>query len=103
MEKRDGRTLQFLFKSPLFTRSLQKLLPEIKKSDLIKGGAGVRAQACDKKGELIDDFLVVEHKKFINICNAPSPAATSSLAIGEQVAKMVVKKTFLTRVISFVV
>jgi len=75
-----------------FTKALQALIPEIQRKDLIKGGAGVRAQACDRKGGLIDDFLVIEHDKFINVGNAPSPAATSSLAIGEQVANMVVKK-----------
>ena len=75
-----------------FTKALQELLPEIQKKDLIKGGAGVRAQACDRKGGLIDDFLVVEHDKFINVGNAPSPAATSSLAIGSQVAEMAIKK-----------
>ncbi len=75
-----------------FTKALQELLPEIQKKDLIKGGAGVRAQACDRKGGLIDDFLVVEHDKFINVGNAPSPAATSSLAIGQRVAQMAVEK-----------
>ncbi len=75
-----------------FTKALQELIPEIQKKDLVKGGAGVRAQACDRKGGLIDDFLVVEHDKFINVGNAPSPAATSSLAIGERVAQMVVEK-----------
>ena len=75
-----------------FTKALQELIPEIRKKDLVKGGAGVRAQACDRKGGLIDDFLVVEHDKFINVGNAPSPAATSSLAIGERVAQMVVKR-----------
>ncbi len=75
-----------------FTRALQELIPEIQKKDLVKGGSGVRAQACDRKGGLIDDFLVVEHDKFINIGNAPSPAATSSLAIGERVSQMVVDR-----------
>jgi len=75
-----------------FTRALQELLPEIQKKDLIKGGAGVRAQACDRKGGLIDDFLVVEHEKFINVGNAPSPAATSSLAIGDRIAEMAIER-----------
>ncbi|MEO9871261.1 L-2-hydroxyglutarate oxidase [Ekhidna sp.] len=75
-----------------FTKALRELIPEIEKKDLIKGGAGVRAQACDRKGGLIDDFLVVEHDKFINVGNAPSPAATSSLAIGERVAQMAIEK-----------
>ncbi|MEM9340150.1 MAG: L-2-hydroxyglutarate oxidase [Bacteroidota bacterium] len=75
-----------------FTKALQELIPEIEKKDLEKGGAGVRAQACDRKGGLIDDFLVVEHDKFINVGNAPSPAATSSLAIGDRVANMAVER-----------
>jgi len=75
-----------------FTKALQELVPEVQKKDLIKGGAGVRAQACDRKGGLIDDFLVIEHDKFINVGNAPSPAATSSLSIGDSVADMVIEK-----------
>lgn len=75
-----------------FTRALQELIPEIQRKDLVKGGAGVRAQACDRKGGLIDDFLVVEHDKFINVGNAPSPAATSSLAIGDRVADMAIER-----------
>ncbi|SKC82877.1 L-2-hydroxyglutarate oxidase [Ohtaekwangia koreensis] len=75
-----------------FTEALQKLLPEIKEDDLIEGGAGVRAQACDKTGGLLDDFMILEEKKAINVCNAPSPAATSSLSIGETVAELVEKR-----------
>jgi len=75
-----------------FTKALQELIPEIENKDLVKGGAGVRAQACDRKGGLIDDFLIIEHEKFVNVGNAPSPAATSSLAIGEQVADLAIKK-----------
>jgi len=69
-----------------FTKALQKLMPEIREEDLIVGGAGVRAQACDRMGGLLDDFMIVEDKQVINVCNAPSPAATSSLAIGSTVA-----------------
>ncbi len=69
-----------------FTKALQKLMPEIREEDLIPGGAGVRAQACDRTGGLLDDFLILEDKLVINVCNAPSPAATSSLAIGQTVA-----------------
>ncbi len=75
-----------------FTKALQQLLPDIKKSDLVPGGAGVRAQACDKEGGLIDDFLIIDGEKFINVGNAPSPAATSSLAIGERVAQLAIEK-----------
>ncbi|HEY9049439.1 MAG TPA: L-2-hydroxyglutarate oxidase [Ohtaekwangia sp.] len=75
-----------------FTAALQKLLPEIKEEDLVEGGAGVRAQACDRTGGLLDDFMILEEKQAINVCNAPSPAATSSLSIGETVAELVEKR-----------
>lgn len=76
------------FSKAAFTKALQKLIPEIVESDLAPGGAGVRAQACDRNGGLVDDFLILEEKKVINVCNAPSPAATSSLAIGETVSAL---------------
>ena len=69
-----------------FVKALQKLIPDIQNDDVTEGGAGVRAQACDSKGNLIDDFLILEHDRIINVCNAPSPAATASLAIGETIA-----------------
>lgn len=69
-----------------FTKALQKLLPDLQEHDLKPGGAGVRAQACDRKGGLIDDFVILESKRVVNVCNAPSPAATSSLSIGLTVA-----------------
>lgn len=80
------------FSKAAFTKALQKLIPEIQESDLVEGGAGVRAQACDRTGGLVDDFLIVEKKQVINVCNAPSPAATSSLSIGETVAELALKK-----------
>ena len=76
-----------------FTKALQQLIPDIKKSDLIEGGSGVRAQACDRNGGLIDDFLIIEGEQYINVGNAPSPAATSSLAIGEQIAELVKQRS----------
>jgi len=76
------------FKSA-FVKSLQKLVPDIQSDDLQPGGAGVRAVACDSNGNIIDDFLILEDKNVINVCNAPSPAATASLAIGETIAKRV--------------
>jgi L-2-hydroxyglutarate oxidase len=75
-----------------FTKALQKLMPELREEDLEPGGAGVRAQACDRNGALVDDFLILEEKLAINICNAPSPAATSSLSIGETVADLALKR-----------
>ena len=75
-----------------FTKALRRLVPELKKSDLIPGGAGVRAQACDKNGNLLDDFVLDEGENFIHVLNAPSPAATSSLSIGDSLAEMVISK-----------
>lgn len=80
------------FSKGAFTKALQKLIPEIQETDLVEGGAGVRAQACDRNGGLVDDFMILEEKKVINVCNAPSPAATSSLAIGETVAALAIKR-----------
>ncbi len=76
------------FSKAAFTKALQELIPEIQESDLIEGGAGVRAQACDRNGGLLDDFSIIEDSMTINILNAPSPAATSSLSIGKSVAAM---------------
>ena len=72
-----------------FTRSLQTLVPEIVENDLIEGGAGVRAQACDKKGNLIDDFNILQNGNIIHVRNAPSPAATSCLSIGKLISKKI--------------
>jgi L-2-hydroxyglutarate oxidase len=80
------------FSKSAFTKALQKLLPEIQESDLVTGGAGVRAQACDRQGGLVDDFMILEANRAINVCNAPSPAATSSLSIGETVARLALKR-----------
>jgi (S)-2-hydroxyglutarate dehydrogenase len=77
---------------PAFVKALQKLLPEIQGDDLEVGGAGIRAQACDYSGNLVDDFLFVENEKVIHVCNAPSPAATSSLSIGDTIAEKVIGK-----------
>jgi (S)-2-hydroxyglutarate dehydrogenase len=80
------------FSKAAFTRALQELIPEIQQKDLQEGGAGVRAQACDRTGGLVDDFLIIEESHVINVCNAPSPAATSSLAIGETIANLARKR-----------
>jgi (S)-2-hydroxyglutarate dehydrogenase len=80
------------FSKAAFTKALQKLIPEIKESDLVEGGAGVRAQACDRDGGLVDDFMILEKDHVINVCNAPSPAATSSLSIGETVSTLALKR-----------
>ncbi len=76
------------FSKPAFTRALQKLVPEIQEDDLVPAEAGVRAQACDKFGGLLDDFKIIHERQAIHILNAPSPAATSSLSIGSTIANM---------------
>ncbi|MCB0704448.1 MAG: L-2-hydroxyglutarate oxidase [Saprospiraceae bacterium] len=75
-----------------FVQALQHLIPEIGMDDLHRGNAGVRAQAINPKGGLVDDFLILENARVVNVCNAPSPAATSSLAIGEMVASKALTK-----------
>ncbi len=80
------------FNKAAFTKALQKLLPEIRKNHLTPGGAGVRAQICTRDGRLPDDFIIEEDEGIINVLNAPSPAATSSLSIGKTISEMVLKK-----------
>ena len=80
------------FSKAAFTRALQGLVPEVQIDDLEPAGAGVRAQACDKNGGLIDDFYIQETKNCVHVLNAPSPAATSSFAIGKHVASLIIKK-----------
>ena len=80
------------FSKSAFTKALQELIPEVQESDLEDGGAGVRAQACDRTGGLLDDFAILETDKAINVVNAPSPAATSSLAIGQTVSAKVLAR-----------
>lgn len=72
-----------------FVRALQKLVPEIQGADIVPGGAGIRAQACDDQGRLLDDFSIRTDKNIVHVCNAPSPAATSSLAIGGSISRFV--------------
>src|SRR5512143_2982377 len=74
------------FSKRAFVHSMQKMVPDIGESDVYRGGAGVRAQAIDGSGALVDDFRLVEAPVALHVLNAPSPAATASLAIGEYVA-----------------
>jgi L-2-hydroxyglutarate oxidase len=85
-----GELYRSLSKSA-FVRALQKLLPEIRESDLVAGGAGVRAQAVSASGALVDDFIIKQSRRAIHILNAPSPGATASLAIGQQIREMAEK------------
>jgi L-2-hydroxyglutarate oxidase len=73
----------------LFVRSLQRLIPEIVSRDLVPSHAGVRAQALLPDGQLVDDFLIVKGEQSLHVCNAPSPAATASLQIGEAIATQI--------------
>jgi len=75
------------FSKKLFCESLQKLVPEIRRDDLESGGAGVRAQAMSADGNLVHDFCFVDRPNALHVLNAPSPAATASLAIGDEIAK----------------
>ena len=74
------------FSKAAFVRSLQKLIPEIQADDLVPTHAGVRAQALRNDGGLVDDFLIIHLRHWVHVCNAPSPAATSSLEIGKAIA-----------------
>ncbi|HEY2920901.1 MAG TPA: L-2-hydroxyglutarate oxidase [Candidatus Binatia bacterium] len=85
-----GELYRSLSKSA-FVHALQKLLPEIRESDLVPGGAGVRAQAVSASGALVDDFVIKQSPRAIHILNAPSPGATASLAIGQSIAEMAAK------------
>jgi L-2-hydroxyglutarate oxidase len=75
-----------------FVTALQRLIPALKHEDVIPGGSGVRAQAVDVNGGLLDDFHVVRAPNMIHVLNAPSPAATSSLRIGLEIASMAVEQ-----------
>jgi (S)-2-hydroxyglutarate dehydrogenase len=77
------------FSKAAFVHSLQKLIPEIQSDDLIPTHAGVRAQALMNDGKLVDDFLIVKNRNSVHVCNAPSPAATSSLEIGKAIAAQI--------------
>ena len=79
------------FSKKLFVESLQKLVPEIQSDDIEVGGAGVRAQALERDGKLVDDFRIVEAERMVHVLNAPSPAATASLSIGKTISEMVIK------------
>jgi L-2-hydroxyglutarate oxidase len=75
-----------------FVRALQRLVPAIRAENLEPARSGVRAQAVGPDGKLIDDFLIVESARAINVCNAPSPAATASLAIGDQIVDRLARR-----------
>lgn len=76
------------FSKGAFTEALQRLVPEITAEDLEQGGAGVRAQAVEDSGKLVDDFRIVETERAVHVLNAPSPGATASLSISEGILAM---------------
>ena len=80
------------FSKAAFVRALQRLIPEIKSSDLVAAPAGVRAQAVTVDGQLVDDFLILDDAQVVNVCNAPSPAATSSLNIGATIVERLAER-----------
>ena len=86
-----GEYYRSFFKSA-FVHALQKLVPEITTDDISHSPAGVRAQALASDGELVDDFVINNIGNMIHVINAPSPAATSSLAIGENIANIYLQK-----------
>lgn len=77
------------FSKRKFVESLQKLIPDIKEQDLVSADAGVRAQALRNDGTLVEDFHMIRGKRSFHVCNAPSPAATASLEIGNQIAEFI--------------
>lgn len=81
-----------------FTRALQKLLPALAEQDIQPGGSGVRAQALDSSGKLLDDFHFVYQYRILHVCNVPSPAATASLVIGREIASTLDENADLKKV-----
>ena len=82
-----ARELALSWSKTLLTRSLQRLVPELRKHDLQRAGAGVRAQALYPDGRLVDDFVIRQGSNSVHVCNAPSPAATAALEIGRVIAR----------------
>jgi L-2-hydroxyglutarate oxidase LhgO len=74
-----------------FVRALQRLMPELAEEDLVPGASGVRAQALDNNGNLLDDFHFVYTDGMVHVCNVPSPAATASLAIAKYIVDTAVQ------------
>jgi len=85
------------FSKQAFVRALQRLIPEIQAEDLQPGGAGVRAQALEPSGFLVDDFRLKEAERMVHVLNAPSPAATASISIGQSIAGIAMKNFALTK------
>jgi L-2-hydroxyglutarate oxidase len=80
------------FSKRAFVAALRRLVPELASEDVKRAGAGVRAQAVDRAGRLLDDFCIVPGDRMLHVLNAPSPAATASIAIGRQIAEAAAKQ-----------
>ena len=83
---------------PAFTHALQKLVPELTEQDIQPGGSGVRAQALDRSGKLLDDFCFAHQDRFLHVCNVPSPAATASLMIAKEIVNTLEPRIDLKKV-----
>jgi (S)-2-hydroxyglutarate dehydrogenase len=81
-----------------FTRALQRLVPDLTESDIERGGSGVRAQALDSSGNLLDDFHFLQQDRILHVCNVPSPAATASLVIGREIVSQLEEFADLVKV-----
>ncbi|MBW4667523.1 MAG: L-2-hydroxyglutarate oxidase [Cyanomargarita calcarea GSE-NOS-MK-12-04C] len=88
------------FSKAAFTKSLQKLIPEVRSEDLVPCHAGVRAQALMNDGKLVDDFLIIHGQNSVHVCNAPSPAATSSIEIGKAIVEQIPEQSHLLTAIN---
>lgn len=88
------------FSKQAFVKALQRLLPELTMADVHPAGAGVRAQALSPDGLLVDDFRIIEAKRMLHVLNAPSPAATASISIGQAIATMAEKHFDLAKSLS---
>jgi L-2-hydroxyglutarate oxidase LhgO len=77
------------FSRELFCAALQRLVPEVQPDDLLPGGAGVRAQAMLPNGNLVQDFFFLDRPHALHVLNAPSPGATASLAIGDEIVERI--------------
>ena len=75
-----------------FTARLQKYVPELRRKDLVFGPSGIRAQSVNADGTLVEDFSIGESPKVLHVRNAPSPAATASLAIGREISEMAIQR-----------
>jgi (S)-2-hydroxyglutarate dehydrogenase len=83
--------IQRAFSKRSFVRALQNLVPAICEADLIPGGSGVRAQAVNRSGQLVDDFQFANDGNMLHLLNVPSPAATASLAIASSIVELAAK------------